>query len=107
MQRARRRGTRLVIPALRLAFPALLGLAACAKSKPNETPAPKPETEAGAGVAPASAGKVLLCTDGAHRRGDHWKVDCNVCRCGADGAVLCSEFPCADRGGPRDASHTD
>jgi hypothetical protein len=80
-------------------------LPACAKSKPNEAPAPPPTTEAG--VAPvsagANAGKAALCSDGLHRRGDHWKVDCNVCRCGADGAILCSEFPCAERAAP-DAS---
>ena len=81
---------------------ALLGLlaTACAKSKTEETPA-KPGAEAR--PAPANAGKVALCTDGFHRRGDHWKVECNVCRCGADGAILCSEFPCAPRL-PPDAS---
>ena len=106
MHRARRRGTRLVIPALLLA---LFAAAACAKSKPNETPAPAPTPDTEAGAAPASAasaGKAQLCSDGAHRRGDHWKVDCNVCRCGADGAILCSEFPCAEHG-PRDASRGD
>ena len=101
MPSARRRGTRLVIPMLLLALAVVAG---CSKSKPNETPAPGPDTDAG--VAPARAGRALLCTDGAHRRGDHWKIDCNVCRCGDDGVILCSEFPCAERG-PRDASRGD
>jgi len=72
---------------------------ACAKSKTEETAAPKPAAEAGAAPlsAGANAGKAALCTDGLHRRGDHWKVDCNACRCGADGTILCSEFPCVER----------
>jgi hypothetical protein len=86
---------------------ALLALGGCAKAKSNETPAPSASapgpTEAGA--TPQSAGSNLLCTDGLHKRGDHWKVACNVCRCGADGAILCSEFPCAAP--VRDASRTD
>jgi hypothetical protein len=81
---------------------ALLALdtSACAKSKTEETPA-KPAADAG--NARASAAAAALCTDGFHRRGDHWKVDCNACRCGADGAILCSQFPCAERV-PADAS---
>ena len=96
------------------ALPALAALAvlpACANSKPNDAPAPSATpanaNATDAGASPASAaGKPLLCTDGAHRRGDHWKVDCNVCRCGADGAILCSEYPCAERA-VRDAARTD
>lgn len=103
MNRARRRGTRHVVPAHLLA---LLAVAGCAKSKPQETPAPAPVASTEAGAAPAIAAKVLLCSDGFHRRGDHWKVACNVCRCGADGDILCSQFPCAEVG-PRDASVRD
>jgi hypothetical protein len=98
MDRARRTQPRLVLPAL------FLAVAGCTKAKPHETPAPVPDTEGGA--APAIAAKVLLCSDGFHRRGDHWKVACNVCRCGADGDILCSSFPCAEVG-PRDASARD
>jgi hypothetical protein len=95
----------------RFALPALLALGGCAKAKSNETPGPSsavpPPTEAGAAPAsaPQSAGANLLCTDGLHKRGDHWKVACNVCRCGADGAILCSEFLCTTP--VRDASRTD
>jgi hypothetical protein len=102
MHRARRAQTRALLAAL------LVAVAGCAKSKPQdkpqETPAPAPDTEAGA--APALGPKALLCRDGAHRRGDHWKVACNVCRCGADGDILCSQFPCVEVG-PRDASAQD
>ena len=101
MHRAHRTGTRLLIAAL------LLVVAGCAKSKPNETPAPAPTPDTEAGAAPAVASKVLLCSDGLHRRGDHWKVACNVCRCGADGDILCSEFTCVEDAGPRDASRRD
>lgn len=86
------------------ALAGLAALPACAKSKADDAPAPAP-TEAGP-LPVSTAGKPLLCTDGFHRRGDHWKVDCNVCRCGADGAILCSEYPCAERA-VRDASRTD
>ncbi len=82
-------------------------LGGCAKSTAKETPAPAPSAAIEAGVAPASAPKTQLCTDGLHRRGDHWKIACNVCRCGADGAILCSEYDCAERTSPRDASRTD
>jgi hypothetical protein len=91
------------------AFVALGALGGCAKAKSNETPAPIASASAAAptegGVAPQSAGSNLLCTDGLHKRGDHWKVACNVCRCGADGAILCSEFLCTTP--VRDASRTD
>ena len=92
-----------------VALAALVALPGCARSKPNDAPAPPPSAspDTDAGPLPVStAGKPLLCTDGTHRRGDHWKVDCNVCRCGADGAILCSEYRCADRP-VLDASRTD
>lgn len=103
MQRASLRG-----PMASLALGALLALAGCAKAKSNETPAPSASAPAPleAGAAPQSAGSNLLCTDGLHKRGDHWKVACNVCRCGADGVILCSDFPCA-ASPVRDASRTD
>jgi hypothetical protein len=85
----------------------LLVLAGCAKSKANESPAPAAEPSASAAIASA-AGRTpaaLLCSDGLHRRGDHWKVDCNPCRCAADGDIVCSHFSCAAAAaGPRDAA---
>jgi hypothetical protein len=92
----------------------LLALAGCARSKPKESPAPAADPSASASAAIASAPvrtpAALLCSDGLHRRGDHWKVDCNPCRCAADGDIVCAHFPCAapaapaGDAGPRDAS---
>lgn len=108
MRRARRL---LPVPLLLLL---LLVTAGCAKSKPNESPAPAadPSASASAGAtsanAPPRTPAPLLCSDGLHRRGDHWKVDCNPCRCAADGDIVCAHFPCASAvptaAGPRDAA---
>lgn len=98
MHRARRL---LPVPLL------LLVLAGCAKSKPKESPAPAadPSASAATASAPGRTPAALLCSDGLHRRGDHWKVDCNPCRCAADGDIVCSHFPCvAADAGPRDAA---
>ena len=85
----------------------LLVLGGCAKSKLNETPAPDPSASASA-VTPTGQGRSpapLLCNDGLHRRGDHWKIDCNPCRCAADGDIVCAQFPCiAADAGTRDAA---
>lgn len=83
----------------------LLVLGGCAKSKPNETPAPDPSASAVTPTAQGRSPAPLLCSDGLHRRGDHWKIDCNPCRCAADGDIVCSQFPCiAADAGTRDAA---
>jgi hypothetical protein len=97
----------LVVVLVVLALVAVL--AGCAKAKAKEDPAPAPDPSASAATATATAtGRapaVLLCSDGLHRRGDHWKVDCNPCRCAADGDIVCSQFPCAAAdAGARDAA---
>ena len=83
----------------------LLVLGGCAKSKPNETPAPDPSASAVTPTAQGRSPAPLLCSDGLHRRGDHWKIDCNPCRCAADGDIVCAQFPCiAADAGTRDAA---
>jgi hypothetical protein len=92
-----------------VALAALAALAGCAKSKSSETTGPAPATSVEAGAAPARTAQQLLCRDGLHRRGDHWKKDCNPCRCGADGEIVCSEFPCPApmEAGPADGGAHD
>jgi hypothetical protein len=77
-------------------FVLALVLASAGCAKPRSDPAPAGSSSAAlAAPSAAPAGRTKLCTDGAHRPGDHWKEACNPCRCAADGEITCARFPCA------------
>jgi hypothetical protein len=81
-----------------LALLALLGACRAGKSD-DATPAPVASASsaivgAEASLSPPAGIPRKLCTDGVHRGGDHWKDDCNPCRCAADGDITCTHFAC-------------
>jgi hypothetical protein len=75
----------------------------CAKSKPSDA---SPSASSSAALAAGSTAPLAarpparnkLCSDGFHKPGDHWKEQCNPCRCAADGEITCAHFPCPNAG---------
>jgi hypothetical protein len=78
----------------------LVIVAGCARSKstPKET-APADSASVASPAMPATRPGVkgVLCRDGLHKPGDHWKEVCNLCRCAADGDITCTRFVCGDQ----------
>ncbi|MDB4937899.1 MAG: Pacifastin inhibitor [Labilithrix sp.] len=91
-----------MLRALVVVVAVVLALAAC-HGKSDEI-SPSAAASASAAAAAVAAGEAglsppagiarKLCTDGLHRAGEHWKNDCNPCRCGADGEIVCTQFVC-------------
>jgi hypothetical protein len=81
-------------------------VAACRAGK-SDDPTPSAATSASAaaqaqalaaeGGTPPAGMPRKLCTDGLHRAGEHGKNDCNPCRCGMDGEIICTDYPCPPR----------
>jgi hypothetical protein len=75
-------------------------LAGCARSKSTPAgtaPADSASAASSAVLATRPGSKGLLCRDGLHEPGDHWKEVCNLCRCAADGDITCTRFVCGDQ----------